>query len=138
MPVLVISCDVLKSSQRFSDTVQDYEIRFVQLNGVAIRDMAAVDGGFLIIGGPMGDAPGPYNLYFWDGTDMVYGKDRPAPMPPAVLHLDPITPPLGENGARGKAEGITVLDETAAGYHVLIIYDSIENGGPQQWFVPKP
>ncbi|MEL6868125.1 MAG: DUF3616 domain-containing protein, partial [Bacteroidota bacterium] len=109
-----------------------------QLNGGAIRDMTAVEDGFLIIGGPMGDAPGPYGLYFWDGTDMIYGNDRPIPMPPAVLHLEDIEPPMGDDGAQGKAEGITVLEETVTSYKVLIIYDSIKDGNPQLWHIHKP
>ena len=99
---------------KFAD-VKDYEIRFVQLNGNGIRDLAAVEDGFLLIAGPMGDAPGPYQLYFWDGTDMVYGSDRRSPMPPALIHLDDIAPPIGADGSQGKAEGITVLQETNRG-----------------------
>ncbi|MEM9487282.1 MAG: DUF3616 domain-containing protein [Cyanobacteria bacterium P01_F01_bin.116] len=134
VPVMVISSDVLESSKKSPD----YEIRFVQLNGGAIRDMTAVEDGFLIIGGPMGDAPGPYGIYFWDGTDMVYGTDRPVPTPSAVVLLEEIIPPVGAGSAQGKAEGITVLEETATGYNVLIIYDSIKDGGPQLWHIPKP
>ena len=134
VPVLVVSSDAFVPSK----DLEHYEIRFVQLNGSAIRDMTAVKDGFLIIAGPMGDAPGPYGIYFWDGTDMVYGTDRPVPMPPAVLHLEEIPPIIGDSGAQGKAEGITVLDETATDYRVLIIYDSIEAGGPQLWHIPKP
>lgn len=133
VPVMVISSDAFDFSK-----VKDYEIRFVQLNGSAIRDMTAVKGGFLLIGGPMGDAPGPYNLYFWDGTDMVYGTDRPVPTPPAVIHLEEIVPPMGNDGLYGKAEGITVLEETATGYKALIIYDSIAGGNPQLWHIHKP
>lgn len=132
VPVIVINAHALDTE------LTDYEIRFVQLNGSAIRDMTAVEGGFLIIGGPMGDAPGPYSLYFWDGTDMVYGTDHIRPMPPAVIHLEEIQPPIGDNGAPGKAEGITVLEETATEYKALIVYDSIKGGGPQLWHIHKP
>ena len=59
-------------------------------------------------------------------------------MPPAFIHLEEIVPPIGEGGAQGKAEGITVLEETATGYKVLIIYDSIKDGGPQLWHIRKP
>lgn len=133
VPVMVIDKDALDDSK-----IKDYEIRFVQLNGLAIRDMTEVENGFLIIGGPMGDAPGPYGIYFWDGSDMVYGTDRPLPMPPAVVQLEEIVAPVGEDGAMGKAEGITVLEETATGYKVLVIYDSLRNGGPQVWHIGKP
>ncbi|MEM9266974.1 MAG: DUF3616 domain-containing protein [Cyanobacteria bacterium P01_F01_bin.13] len=134
VPVMVISRDALEAPEDKTD----YEIRFVQLNGGAIRDMTVVEGGFLIIGGPMGDAPGPYGIYFWDGTDMVYGTDKPVPMPPAVMLLEEIVPPMDNDGAQGKAEGIPVLEETATGYKALIIYDSIKDGGPQLWHIPKP
>ncbi|NET30840.1 MAG: DUF3616 domain-containing protein [Cyanothece sp. SIO1E1] len=120
------------------DHLEDYEIRFVQLDGNGIRDMTAVKDGFLIISGPIGDAPGPYKLYFWDGTDMVYGIDRQPPMPPALISLEDINAPIGEDGSQGKAEGITVLEETAVGYRALIIYDSLKNGSPQLWHIHKP
>lgn len=133
VPVVVVDWTTVNASE-----IQNYEIRFVKLNGGAIRDMTAVEGGFLIIGGPMGDAPGPYDLYFWDGTDMIYGTDRPAPMPPAVVHLEEIVPPTGDDGLYGKAEGITLLEEAATGYRVLIIYDSIKDGNPQIWHLHRP
>ena len=132
VPVMVIPC------KGFGKDITKYEIRFVQLNGGAIRDMTAVEGGFLIIGGPMGDAPGPYGIYFWDGSDMVYGTDRLVPMPPACVKLEEIVPPIGDDGAMGKAEGITVLEETATGYQVMIVFDSLKNGGPQLWHIHKP
>ncbi|MEA5463686.1 DUF3616 domain-containing protein [Leptothoe sp. PORK10 BA2] len=144
VPVMVIDQDAfdrtkaLKTKDLKAKDPKPYELRFVQLNGGAIRDMTAVDDGFLIIGGPMGDAPGPYNLYFWDGTDMVYGKDRLPPMPPALIQLENIQPPLGDDGTPGKPEGITVLEETITGYKALIIYDGIKGGGPQLWHIPKP
>ena len=121
---------------RFDD-LGHHEIRFVQLNGNGIRDLTAVNNGFLIIAGPMGDAPGPYHLYFWDGSDMVYGRDRPPPMPPALIHLEDIEPPIGTEGNPGKAEGITVLQETETAYRALIIYDSLKDGGPQLWHIRK-
>ena len=133
VPVLVVDCETLSADNE----IKNYDIRFVQLNGSAIRDMTAVAGGFLIIAGPMGDAPGPYGIYFWDGTDMVYGTDCPIPVPPAVIHLEKIEPPIGHDGSSGKAEGITVLEETATGYRVLIIYDSVEKGYPQFWHIHK-
>ena len=120
------------------DDLEDYEIRFVQLGGNGIRDITAVENGFLIISGPVGDAPGPYRLYFWDGADMVYGRDRLPPMPPALIHLEDIAPYIGEEGSQGKAEGITVLEETATAYQALIIYDSLKNGNPQLWRIGKP
>ena len=119
------------------DNVEDYEIRFVQLDGNGIREIEAVEGGFLIIAGPVGDAPGPYKLYFWDGTDMVYGTDSYPPMPPALIHLEDIESPIGPDGEYGKAEGITILEETATAYKALIIYDSLKNGYPQLWHIKK-
>jgi len=37
------------------DRPEDYELRFVNLDGHGIRDITAVENGFLIIGGPVGD-----------------------------------------------------------------------------------
>ncbi|MEM6256595.1 MAG: DUF3616 domain-containing protein [Cyanobacteria bacterium P01_D01_bin.156] len=132
VPVMVIPCTA------FETEITEYEIRFVRLNGVAIRDMTAVEDGFLIIGGPMGDAPCPYGIYFWNGSDMVYGTDRPMPMPPEVVQLDEIVSPMGDDGSYGKPEGITVLEETATAYRVLIVFDSLKDGGPQMWHIHKP
>lgn len=108
----------------FKDLDHDdkYELRYVNLEGNGIRDIVAVDNGFLILAGAVGDGISPYQIYFWDGQDGLPGKDHNS----AKLNL------LGEvpvdEGA--KAEGLTVIDETNSGYKVLVVYDGIAKGNP--------
>ena len=122
VPVMVV---------KFKDLDHDdqYELRYVNLGGNGIRDIVAVDNGFLILAGAVGDGISPYQIYFWDGQDGLPGKDHNS----AKLNL------LGEvpvdEGA--KAEGLTVIDETNSGYKVLVVYDGIAKGNPTLFEVPN-
>lgn len=99
-----------------------YELCYVSLEGNGIRDLVAVDDGFLILAGAMGDGISPYQVYFWDGRDTLLGSDKT----PAKLQL------LGEiptvQGA--KAEGLAIMEKKANGYKVLVVYDGIAKGNP--------
>jgi hypothetical protein len=53
------------------DSPEKYELRFVNLGGRGIRDIAAVKDGFLIIAGPVGEADETYELYYWNGKDCI-------------------------------------------------------------------
>src|SRR6266436_2889722 len=44
---------------------------FAELGGRGVRDLAHVKHGLIILAGPVGDGPGSYQLYFWDGNDCV-------------------------------------------------------------------
>lgn len=116
---------------KFKDLDQDdkYELRYVNLKGNGIRDIVAVNDGFLILAGAVGDGISPYQIYFWDGQDGLPGKDHNS----AKLNL------LGEvpvdEGA--KAEGLTMIDETNSGYKVLVVYDGIAKGNPTLFEVTK-
>jgi Protein of unknown function (DUF3616) len=81
------------------------EIRYLQLDGRGIRDMARVKDGFLIIAGPVGDAKLSFQLYFWNGADT--GSN-----PPSVGKVKPLCK-LPPNAA--KPEGLAVMSETSAG-----------------------
>lgn len=100
------------------DKPEDYQMRFVQLGGRGIRDMTRVRDGFLLIAGAVGDADMSYQLYFWDGVDMVESKDHKAGK---LVLLGEIETPKG-----GKAEGITVVNEGAY-YDALIAFDGIQD-----------
>ena len=65
VPVMVINSHALDITNDSSD----YEIRFVQLNGGAIRDMTAVEDGFLIIWRSHGGCARP----LWD---LLLGRNR--------------------------------------------------------------
>ncbi len=130
VPVMVIE-DFTKKS--------DYELRFVKLGGNGIRDITKVKEGFLIVAGPVGDGFGPYQLYFWNGLDCVPGEGSPKNV--QVTLLGEIPPPKNDKGEEvkgAKAEGITVMEENSSVYKVIIVYDSVENGGATLFQVTKP
>ena len=97
----------------------DYEMRFINLNGKGIRDMAAVKDGLLIIAGPISDGDGRFNIHFWNGEDEIPGSDREVTGNKLLGEI-----PVPRLGA--KAEGITVIDETDDHYKAIIIFDGIE------------
>lgn len=109
---------------RFSNPVGQAELRFVNLGGLGIRDIVALnDKTFLLIAGPMGDGPGDYHLYSWNGLDCVPGKKGAKGN---VQHLGRIPTDRGE-----KAEGVTLLPgEEDDLLRVLIMFDGPEGGRP--------
>ncbi len=69
VPVLVVNFEQLDNAT----------MRYVQLDGRGIRDLARVPNGFLILAGPNGDEPLSYELYFWNGKDCFPGfENRPS------------------------------------------------------------
>ena len=103
------------------DNPKKYTQIFVNLNGQGIRDMASLEKGFLLLSGPVSDAPGPFRLWLWDGNDQLPGIDRS--IQPVKL-LGEFSAPAG-----AKAEGMTLLSQTDAQADLLLVYDSAENGG---------
>ncbi len=101
-----------------TNVISDRDLRYVDLGGLGIRSMTSVSDGFLIIAGPVGNAPGPYRLYYWDGKDTTPGAGVSAG----------ITISLGDiatsNGA--KPEGFFVAEETADGYRIGLVEDSAD------------
>jgi len=95
---------------------KDYGLRFVRLAGQGIRDMVALSDGFLILSGPVNDAPGPFCLWWWDGADQIPGRDRT--LRPARL--------LGEVSTPGgaKAEGLALLNEDGQAAEVIVVYET--------------
>ncbi|WP_299411191.1 DUF3616 domain-containing protein [Acaryochloris sp. IP29b_bin.148] len=105
----------------------DYELRYVQLAGHGIRDITRVKNGFLLIAGPVGDGLGPYQLYFWNGQDMIPGIDRPDTSSFCQWIGDI---PLPKTYPGAKAEGLTVLKEKGKTITAMIVYDGVPNGAP--------
>ncbi|MBI1247818.1 DUF3616 domain-containing protein [bacterium] len=113
------------------DKPEKAETRYVNLGGRGIRDMVYVDDGFLIVGGPMGNQPISYQVYWWNGEDCIQGSDVPnAEFPKPLGEI-----PLPDKDA--KAEGLTLLDETGTHYEVLIVFDGVKDGGPTRFKVKK-
>lgn len=90
------------------------EVRYVDLAGQAIRDMVAVPDGYLLLTGPMGDAPAQGAIVHWDGADCLPGKDR-APCGLRVLERWPARP----DGA--KAE--TLILESVDPLQVVVVWE---------------
>ena len=124
-PVLVFDPD---------DHRQAGQVRYVALQGLGIRDMAQVDGGFLIIAGPAGDLPRNFRLFHWDGNDCLPGQ-RLAGEPPQgrVTSLGIIPTPPG-----AAAEGLAVLGTATDSYDLLIVYDGPPGGQPTRVRAARP
>lgn len=118
---------------KFGD-MKDYELLFVNLNGLGIRDMEVVESGLLLLAGPVGDGPGQFSLFFWNGVDCIPGQGSPGGRCEFLGEL-PLSAPQRENG--GKAEGLSLIHEASTHYELLIVFDSIENGGATRYNVPK-
>ena len=97
--------------------------------------MTSVSDGFLIMAGPVGDGHTSYQLYHWDGKDVIPGKDRKAADIGKVRLLGEIRPPKD-----GKAEGVVVIQEDDSSYHFIIVYDGVKNKNNimQQFRIAKP
>jgi hypothetical protein len=104
------------------------ELRFVNLGGRGVRDLAPVNGGFLILAGPVGDGPGSFQVYFWNGNDCL-----PKAEPGGACALLAEVPSSGGE----KAEGMFVLTEDATSYEVLLVCDGIRNGNPTRYRLNK-
>lgn len=105
----------------------DYELKFVQLSGRGIRDITAVEDGFLIVAGPVGDGDASYKLYFWNGEDSVPGDGEQS------SNLTALGDIYTEPGV--KPEGIVVTAETNDQWRVLVVSDGDTNAS--EWVVPK-
>jgi hypothetical protein len=110
------------------DDPEDYQIKFVNLNGDGIRDMAAVEEGFLIVAGPVGDRPAGYSLFLWNGKDCLAGEDSQGGKCELLGTIEPVDD--------GKAEGIAVERETDTNYELLMVFDGVSKG-VYRFVVPK-
>ena len=92
--------------------------------------MSETHHGFLLIGGPADDSEMSYELYFWNGKDMVPGND--------VDNVDTLQP-LGTIPVPGltKAEGLAVLSETPDHWQIVVLYDGVTGGQPTVFTVAK-
>lgn len=117
---------------RFESCAINTQDRFLNLGGRGIRDMAAVPGGgFLVLGGPVGDEPTPYQLYFWDGRDALPGKDAPQ----AKDRVKPICrigcpDDVSCDPSSAKAEGVELVEMKGGEIRFIIVYDGATNGAP--------
>jgi len=110
VPVMVLDFDHPKR----------YQLRFVDLRGQGIRDMVSVGDGLLLLTGPVGDAPGPFRLWLWDGKDQLPGNDRR--ISPAV-RLGNVQVPAG-----ARAEGLALIEASGDRVELLLVHDGVVNG----------
>jgi len=117
------------------DNYENNELLYIELSGRGIRDMDSVSDGFLILAGPVGDGDATYQLYHWNGKDIIPGKDRKAVDIGRIRLLEEIDPPQD-----GKAEGVVVMKEKISSYQLIIAYDSVMNKKKilQNFCISKP
>ena len=122
---------------RFGSPIAAPALFFVDLGGRGVRDLAHARDGLLILAGPVGDGPGSYQLYFWDGQDGVPGCDAPAAAPPSLQLLGDLRPPPRQT-IEAKAEGIGLVDEGDRHWHILVVFDGLKDGHATRYRVAKP
>lgn len=105
---------------RFNDLSSRGKLKFVRLGGLGIRSMLSLGKqGFLILAGPVGDGPGGFHLYHWNGRDQLPAKgDRGR-----VSHLGEISVREGD-----KPEGMTLVSQQGKRLQLLIAFDGAKNG----------
>jgi len=123
---------------RFGPPPTDHEILFVDLGGRGVRDLATVDDGILILAGPVGDGPGSYQLYLWDGRDMVPGTGAPTSVKdPGLRLLGDLPDPTPLDGSHPKAEGLAIMEAKDKPWEVLVVYDGLNDGNATRFKVDK-
>jgi Protein of unknown function (DUF3616) len=92
----------------------------LDLDGEGIRDLAAVEGGLLILTGPEQRKPGKTRVLFWKP-----GEKKP------LADLG------GPRTDEGQPEALLLLDETVAAYRVLVFSDGPPGGEPTLYEIKK-
>jgi|GEM_PF-513843 len=109
------------------------DTKYLALDGRGVRGISRLDDGgdgFLVLAGPIGDAPVPYLVYQWNGKDTIPEADK-LHAADNVQPLCRISPPEETPGA--KAEGIQVLGRDGDQVRFVIVYDSVENGSASEF-----
>ena len=104
-----------------------------------IRDLVAVTGGFLLLAGPDDERASQksvdFSVWFWDG------RASTTPGSPAAVRalatLDTHRVALRSCDAELKPEALTVLQETAQGYRVMVLSDGLCDGGALTFTVAR-
>ena len=127
---------------RFGSPIAEPELLFVNLGGRGVRDLARVEGGLLILAGPVGDGPGSYQLYLWDGRDGVPGKGaHTSAIDPGLRLIGDLPIPSSDaNGHKppSKAEGMALIEETSHHWKILVVFDGLKDGHATCFRVEKP
>ena len=114
VPVVVVKFEDLNRTDM-------YELRYVNLDGNSIRDLVAVKEGFLILADDRGEDSRDFQVYFWDGKNNQPGIESGS----IIKVLSKIS-----TKKNTRAEGLTILQETATKYRILVVYDGVKKGNP--------
>jgi hypothetical protein len=101
-------------------TVQPHLERLALGRNTGIRDLASVQGGLLVLSGPVNEQAVTPAVFHWDDASSTLRK-----------LADLILP------VSGKAETLLVLDEDTEAYRVLVMLDGPENGAPAEYRIPR-
>jgi hypothetical protein len=103
-PILSVGLDAL-----FGGGAPNSRLHRLQIGeGQGVRDLARLDDGFLVLGGPSADGPGRYAVYWWDGDSYK------------VRLLRDLSDIIGDDRER-KPEALLPLDKGPSGLRVLIL-----------------
>ena len=111
------------------DKPAEYQLRFVNLKGLGVRDLNRVGDGFLLMAGPVGDGPGSFRFYHWNGLDCLPGTQGDGGRIRGVGKIP--TDPMA------KAEGFAVTREGKKSYEIIVVYDGVKGGGPRSFKIKK-
>ena len=127
--VLAVEADALFGTQSAHDPKATLT-RLALGPNRGIRDMVAVTSGFLLLAGP-DDSPASQNagwaVAWWDGQGAAEGR---VVQPRLLATLDLSRVQLRQCDKEAKPEAMTVLEETPAGYKLLVLSDGLCDGGP--------
>ena len=114
----------------------DAKVNLLNLGGRGVRDLAAYNGGILILAGPVGSTDkGEYSVFWWDESRKE------------AKHLGDLDNSFKEkkNKETGKIEkkqlkpeALLPLDRNAKGIRVLVLSDGAKEGEPHAVRVPYP
>ena len=114
VPIIVAEFEDLNRTDK-------YQLHRIDLGGNGIRDLVAVNNGFLILTDETGNNGDDYRIYFWDGSDRSPQQNTS----PTAEFLSDI--PAKKNT---RAEGLTIVRETDSVYRILLVYDGVDEGNP--------
>lgn len=121
----------------FGAPVGEPDVLFVNLGGRGVRDLTRVEGGLMILAGPVGDGPGSYQLFLWDGRDGVPGAGAPTSATDPGLRLIGDLPIPATDSGSAKPEGVALTDETSSHWDVLVVFDGLKDGHATRFRVKK-
>ncbi len=113
LPRVTKTRDVLELAA-LDDAGTVYRTRFLDLDGLGVRDLCPDGADLLILAGPSMDLDGPVRVYRWH--EALDGDAPRVVRPPALVRE--LDLPFGDGD--DHAEGIGLLD----GHQLLVVYDS--------------